>query len=152
MSTGLPTSATGRSTRSGLRRATWRGPPTSRRDYSPHHAGLGRFVSRRKGDFIGREALERIAADGPHETLCLFTLEQPADVFGGEAILRDGAVLGVASSANFGHTVGKPIAMGYVPAAEAGHRDYEIEAFSRAVPAVRHDKPPYDPKGTRQLA
>ena len=121
-------------------------------DYSPHHAGLGRFVSRCKGDFIGREALERIAADGPHETLCLFTLEQPADVFGGEAILRGGTVLGVTSSANFGHTVGKPIAMGYVPAAEAGHRDYEIEVYSRSIPAVRHDEPLYDPKGTRQQA
>ncbi len=121
-------------------------------DYSPLHAGLGRFVSRSKGDFIGREALERIEAEGPEETLCLFTLEQPADVFGGEAILRDGAVLGVTSSANFGHTVGKPIAMGYVPSAEARHREYEIEAFSRLVPAVRHDEPLYDPKGTRQQA
>ena len=121
-------------------------------DYSPHHAGLGRFVSRSKGDFIGREALERIEAEGPQETLCLFTLEQPADVFGGEAILRNGTVLGVTSSANFGHTIGKPIAMGYVPSAEAGHQDYEIEAFSRPVPAMRHDEPLYDPKGTRQQA
>ena len=121
-------------------------------DYSPHHAGLGRFVSRRKEDFVGREALQRIATDGPDETLCLFTLEQPADVFGGEAILRDGAVLGVTSSANFGHTVGKPIAMGYVPTAEARHHDYEIEVYSRAIPAVRHDEPLYDPTGARQLA
>ena len=121
-------------------------------DYSPYHAALGRFVSRRKGDFIGREALERIEAEGPKETLCLFTLEQPADVFGGEAILRGGTVLGVTSSANFGHTVGKPIAMGYVPSAEAQHRDFEIEVFSRSIPAVRHDEPLYDPKRTRQLA
>ena len=121
-------------------------------DYSPHHAGLGRFVSRRKGDFIGREALERIAAEGPEETLCLFTLEQPADVFGGEAILHDGTVLGVTSSANFGHTVGKPIAMGYIPTSEAQHRDYEIEVYSRSIPALRHDEPLYDPKGSRQQA
>ena len=121
-------------------------------DYSPHHAGLGRFVSRSKGDFIGREALERIEAQGPEETLCLFTLEQPANVFGGEAILRNGVVLGVTSSANFGHTIGKPIAMGYVPTAEAGHQDYEIEAFSRSIPALRHDEPLYDPKGARQQA
>ena len=121
-------------------------------DYSPYHAGLGRFVSRRKGDFIGREALQRIREDEPEEILCLFTLEQPADVYGGEAILRDGAVLGVTTSANFGHTVGKPIAMGYVPASQTGYSDYEIEVYSRSIPAVRHDKPLYDPKGTRQLA
>ena len=73
-------------------------------------------------------------------------------MFGGEAILRGGTVLGVTSSANFGHTVGKPIAMGYVPSAEAQHRDFEIEVFSRSIPAVRHDEPLYDPKRTRQLA
>ena len=27
-------------------------------DYTPFHAGLGGLVSRKKGDFIGREALE----------------------------------------------------------------------------------------------
>ena len=42
--------------------------------------------------------------------------------------------------------------MGYVPTAEARYRDYEIEAFSRPIPAVRHDEPLYDPKRTRQLA
>ena len=42
--------------------------------------------------------------------------------------------------------------MGYVPTAEARHRDCEIEVFSRLVPASRHDAPLYDPDGTRQLA
>ena len=42
--------------------------------------------------------------------------------------------------------------MGYVPSAEARHRDFEIEVFSRSIPAVRHDEPLYDPKRTRQLA
>ena len=65
---------------------------------------------------------------------------------------RDGAVPGVTSSANFGHTIGKPIAMGYVPAAEARQRDCEIEAFSRPIPTLRHDEPLYDPEGTRQPA
>ena len=120
-------------------------------DYSPYHAGLGRFVSHRKGDFIGRDACSVSRRRGRRRSSAS-TLEDPADVFGGEAILRDGAVLGVTSSANFGHTVGKPIAMGYVPAAEARHRDYEIEVFSRPIPALRHDGPLYDSQGTRQLA
>ena len=34
-----------------------------------------------------------------------------AAVFGGEAILRDGKVLGVTTSGNFGHTIGKPIVL-----------------------------------------
>ena len=42
--------------------------------------------------------------------------------------------------------------MGYVPAAEARLRDCEIEAFSRPMPALRHDEPLYDPEGTRRPA
>ncbi len=121
-------------------------------DYSPHHAGLSSLVSKKKGDFLGRAALETIRIQGPDQKLCLFVLEDYASVYGGEAILRGGKVLGVTSSGNFGHTLGKPIVMGYVPAGEAGHSDYEIEAFGRAVPATRHDRAPYDPERKKLLA
>jgi 4-methylaminobutanoate oxidase (formaldehyde-forming) len=121
-------------------------------DYSPYHAGLGAFVSRKKGDFLGRAALEKIREEGPGELFCHFTLEEPANVFGGEAILRKGEVLGITTSGNFGHTVGKPIVMGYVPAEQASHTDYEVETFGEAVPATRHDEPIYDPKRERLIA
>ena len=75
-----------------------------------------------------------------------------ASVFGGEAILRAGRVLGVTSSGNYGHTLGQSIVFGYVPAEEAGHEDYEIEAFCERVPARRHDRPLYDPERRRLLA
>ncbi len=120
-------------------------------DYSPYEAGLGFCVKLDKGDFLGAEALARLEEDGPAQRLCCFTLEQPASVFGGEAILRAGEVLGVTSSGNFGHTVGKSIVFGYVPAAAAGHEDYQIEAFCERVPARRHDRPLYDPERTRIL-
>src|SRR5690606_443980 len=71
-------------------------------DYNPYEAGLGFRVALRKPDFIGREALARIKAEGVKRRLCTFTLEKPASVFGGEAILREGRVLGVTTSANFG--------------------------------------------------
>ncbi len=60
-------------------------------------------------------------------------------------------MLGVTSSGNFGHTVGKSIVFGYVPAAAAGHEDYQIEAFCERIPARRHDRPLYDPERTRIL-
>src|SRR4029079_3067349 len=42
------------------------------RDYTPLEAGLGRFVRMGKGDFIGREALERqLAAGVPHAFITL---------------------------------------------------------------------------------
>jgi 4-methylaminobutanoate oxidase (formaldehyde-forming) len=121
-------------------------------DYSPYEAGLGFCVKLGKGDFLGREALARIKAEGVRQKLSGFTLETPAPVHGGEAILRGGVVLGVTTSGNYGHTVGKSIVFGYLPIAAAGHDDYEIEAFCERVPARRHERPLYDPERARILA
>ena len=120
-------------------------------DYTPFHAGLGGLVSRKKGDFIGREALDKVREEGPDQLLCTFTIEGDAHVFGGECILRQGKVLGVTTSADFGHTVGKSIVMGYVPAEDAGHSDYEVEAYAESFPATRAPEPLYDPARSRIL-
>ena len=121
-------------------------------DYTPYEAGLGFCVALGKGDFLGRAALARAKDEGPRRRLCVFTLERPVPVFGGEAILRGGEVLGVTTSGNFGHTVGKPIVFGYVPTEKATAVDYQIEAFGDPVPAVRHDRALYDPERKRVLA
>jgi len=121
-------------------------------DYNPYEAGLGFCVSLSKGEFIGADALRRIKEEGPRRKLCIFTLDGKVAVYGGEAILRDGKVLGVTTSGGYGHTIGRSIAFGYVPTAEAGHQDYEIEAFCTHHPAARHDKPLYDPERKKILA
>ncbi len=118
-------------------------------DYTPYHARMERFVSRRKNDFVGAEALAKVAEAGPDQLLCTFALAEKVPVNGGEAILRDGRALGVTCSADFGHTVGCPIVYGYVPAEDAGHEDYEVEVYGQAVKAKRHDGPLYDPDGAR---
>ena len=106
-------------------------------------------MSLAKGDFIGREALAKAKAAGPRQRLCTFTLERFAGAVGGECILRDGKVLGVTTSGNFGHTIGKPIVYGYVPAEETAQRDFTIEVFGEPIPATRHDGALYDPKNER---
>jgi 4-methylaminobutanoate oxidase (formaldehyde-forming) len=118
-------------------------------DYTPFEAGLGFRVSLKKGDFIGRDALVKAKADGPRQRLCAFTLEGFAGAMGGECILRNGRVLGVTTSANFGHTVGKSIAYGYIPIEEMAHRDFTIEVFGEPIAAIRHDGPLYDPGNGR---
>ena len=115
-------------------------------DYNPYEAGLGFRVSMKKGDFIGREALARVKDEGPRWKLCYFTLDGMAWVRGGEAIMRKGEVLGVTTSGNFGHTIKKPIVIGYVPADDAGHEDYEIEVFGETFAARRAAGPLFDPK------
>ncbi len=121
-------------------------------DDNPYEAGLGFCVALDKGDFRGREALARVSREGPRRKLCCFTLERPAPVFGGEAILRQGLALGVTTSGNYGYTVGKSIVYGYLAAGEADHSDFAIEVFGEAIPATRHQRPLYDPGRERILA
>jgi hypothetical protein len=108
-------------------------------DYTPYEAGLGFAVSlKKKSDFIGRGALEKAKAAGPSRELITLLIDTDVQLYGGEAIRRNGKVLGVTSSAGWGHTIGKAVAFGYVPAEEAGHADYEIEASPAATPPL-HD-------------
>ena len=119
-------------------------------DYTPYEAGLGFAVSLKKNvDFIGRAALERAKAEGPKRKLITLLVDAPVQLYGGEAIRRGGKTLGVTSSGGWGHTIGKAIAFGYVPIEEAGHADYEIEAFTQRHAATRIDGAAVDPKGAK---
>ena len=122
-------------------------------DYTPYEAGLGFAVSlKKKDDFIGRAALEKAKAAGPKRRLITLLVDAPVQLYGGEAIRRDGKVLGVTSSAGWGHTIGKAVAFGYVAADEASHADYEIEAFTRRHPATRIAGAAVDPERRKILA
>ena len=55
-------------------------------DYTPYDAGLGFAVALKKGDFIGREALAMAKSEAPRRRLCCFLLDEPAALYGGEAI------------------------------------------------------------------
>ena len=118
-------------------------------DTSPWEAGLGWRVNMGKGDFCGREALETQRVARVTRKLCTFTLEQMAYPVSGEAIIADGAVVGFTTSANFGHTIGKPIASGYLPIELADRADFVIEVYGEPIPAIRHDGALYDPKNIR---
>lgn len=118
-------------------------------DYTPHHAGLARLISKTKGDFIGKSAIDRVGRDGPDRLLSVFTLDQKVPVFGGEAIMRNGKVLGVTTSGDFGHTIGKPVVYGYIPREEASFREFKIEVYGEVVTAQRAEGPLYDPQSLR---
>jgi len=122
-------------------------------DYTPYEAGLGFAVALgKKSDFVGRAALEKAKAEGPKRKLIVLTVDAPVQLYGGETILVGGRTLGVASSAGWGHTVGKAIAFGYVPTEAASGTAYEIEAFTKRWPARRIDGCAVDPKRAKILA
>ena len=118
-------------------------------DTTPWEAGLGWRVNLKKGDFLGRDALVAQKEAGVGRRLCTFTLEQMAYPVSGEAIIVDGDVVGFTTSANFGHTVGKPVAYGYLPVHLLDRTDFVIEVYGEPIPAVRHERPLHDPTGTR---
>ncbi len=125
-------------------------------DHTPVEAGLLWAVKRKSGrDYLGREAVEAQVAGGVGKRLATFTVEDPAVILlGRETILRDGTRVGWLSSGGFGHTVGKPIGMGYVRAEGVDQGflttgSYELEIASERVPARLHLGPLYDPKGER---
>jgi glycine cleavage system aminomethyltransferase T/glycine/D-amino acid oxidase-like deaminating enzyme len=124
----------------------WSGDITP--DYNPYEAGLGFCVALDKGDFIGREALVKAKANVSRK-LCTFTMEGFAPLHGGEAILRDGSVVGSTSSVGYGHHLGKTIAFGYVAAGIAAETEFAIEAFGKSYPATRAPRCLYDAKMER---
>jgi glycine cleavage system T protein len=121
---------------------------------NPYEAGLGFCVRLDKGDFVGREALRRIKADGPQRKLCTVTLSaalpEDTDLYGGEAVYTDGRVVGRLRSAGWGYTVARHIGLVYLPPAlAAAGTPLEVEAFGRRFGAEVAPDVLYDPAGSR---
>jgi len=85
-------------------------------EYNPYEAGIGFAVRLKQGDFIGRDALVGIKAEGATRKLCCMTLDDPDEVvLGKEPIFHGDDVLGYVSSAGYGYSIGRGIAYGYLP-------------------------------------
>jgi 4-methylaminobutanoate oxidase (formaldehyde-forming) len=124
---------------------------------TPWEAGLGFAVRLDKPvPFLGQEALRRRQDEPLTKRLLTFVLEDPTPLpWGDEPILRDGRVMGTVTSAGFGHTLGRGVAMGYVRDTRAVDQEY-IESGTFALDiagerfAVRAGlAAPYDPRGLR---
>ena len=85
----------------------------------------------------------------PEALLPCLAVDGFAPFHGGEAIVREGKVVGSTSSVGYGHHLGKTIAYGYLPAALAGETSFEIEAFGRSYLAKRGPRCLYDAKMER---
>jgi glycine cleavage system aminomethyltransferase T/glycine/D-amino acid oxidase-like deaminating enzyme len=120
-------------------------------EYNPYEAGLDFTVDLRKEDFIGREALLELKERGTQRRLCCLTLDDPGVVvLGKEPIRVHNDVVGYVTSANYGYTVGKSIAYGYLPRAHAEPgTKMSIEYFGRCYGATVDSDPLFDPKMTR---
>jgi 4-methylaminobutanoate oxidase (formaldehyde-forming) len=124
---------------------------------TPWEAGLGFAVRLDKPvPFLGQEALRRRRDEPLTKRLLTFVLEDPTPLpWGDEPILRDGRVVGTVTSAGFGHTLGRGVAMGYVRATRAVDQEYiESGTFALDIAGERFAAraglaAPYDPRGLR---
>lgn len=117
-------------------------------DYDVYEAGLGWTARLTKDDFIGKAATQVRKADGLHRELACLTVDDPACVpTGYEAIIADGKPIGNVTTANFGYSVGKTIAYGYLPIkyCDPG-KSLHIRFLGEDYPAVVTSKPLYDPE------
>jgi 4-methylaminobutanoate oxidase (formaldehyde-forming) len=124
---------------------------------TPLEAGLNFAVAWSKREFIGRDALLRQKEKGVKRRLVQFALKDERKLlYHNEPIWRDGVLVGRITSGMFGHTLGKPLGMGYVENAkgladqsfiESGR--YEIEVAGENIPAQASLRPFYDPSNLR---
>ncbi|MFQ5521305.1 MAG: glycine cleavage system aminomethyltransferase GcvT [Candidatus Methylomirabilia bacterium] len=100
---------------------------------NPLEAGLGWVVKLAKGEFVGREAIERARALGVRRKLVGFEMVDRSVPRHGHRILRQGEELGIVTSGSYGPAVDKYIGLGYVPIdyAQVGS---EIEVEVRGTP------------------
>jgi sarcosine dehydrogenase len=126
-------------------------------DDTPLEAGLAFTVAWDKpGGFLGRDALLR-QRDAPlPKRLVTFALDDPEALpWGDEPIHHDGRIVGSVTSAAFGHTLGRAVAMGYVSGPVAvdprGITDakFELEIADRRFTARASLRAPYDPTAVR---
>jgi aminomethyltransferase len=114
---------------------------------NPIEAGLGWVVKPAKGEFIGREAIERVRAEGPRRRLVGLVLEERVIARAGAPVVHRGRVVGRVTSGSYGPSVERSIALAYVesglsaPGTELG---VDIRGRVRAARVVR--TPFYPPR------
>jgi aminomethyltransferase len=113
---------------------------------SPYDAGLGRVVKLAKADdFVGRAALERIAAEGPRRRLVGLIVRGRGIARHGYPVYAGERATGVVTSGAPSPTLGVPIAMAYVAPGEGepgtmlavGIRDGRVPAEVVPLPFYR---------------
>ena len=124
---------------------------------TPFEAGLGFAVKLDKQiPFVGREALLRQRDAGVERRFMIFMLDDPGALpHGGEPIWLNGEIVGETTIGTFGHTLGQPLAMGYVrlngrsAAQVAAESGFEIDIALDRYRATATLNALYDPNGVR---
>jgi aminomethyltransferase len=112
---------------------------------NPIEAGLGWVVKFDKGDFVGRQALEKVKADSPARKMVGFVVTGRGVARHGYPLRDvDGNEVGICTSGSPGPTVGKNIGLGYLPASmSAIGTKFLVDCRGRNIEAVVEKTPFY---------
>ena len=133
-------------------------------DINPYEAGLAFAIRLDKPAFRGKRALQALKDAGGSAAVARRVVSLVVDaahtnLWGGELILRNNSPVGFVTSAAFGHTIGRPVALGIIsnahgpadPAWIEGGR-YTIDLAGERFGAAVSLKAPYDPSSSRTRA
>ena len=128
-------------------------------DHTPLESGLGWAVKLKSGTpFKGREALLKQQAEGVKKRLATFWVDDPnVTLLGRETIYRNGERVGWLASGGHGHTIDRPIGLGFirregVDQAYLDQGEWELEVASERHKAKVTFDPLYDPKAEKVKA
>jgi aminomethyltransferase len=117
---------------------------------NPIEAGLGWVVKPAKGDFIGRDEIDKVRAAGPSRRLVGLMMADRAVARHGYPVLHEGRAIGVVTSGTYGPSVDRSIALAYVEAALAGvGTEVAVEIRGQGRPA-RVVKTPFHPSRVKR--
>lgn len=124
-------------------------------EYAAYESGLDRFVHPNKGEFIGRDALVEWQQRGFSNAFATVEVHDvtDADAPGNNPVYLDGALVGRATSGNYGPRTGKSLAMVMVrpDLAETG-TELEMKILDRMHRITVLDESPFDPENTHLRA
>src|SRR5437867_227628 len=107
---------------------------------NPLEAGLGWVVKPAKGEFIGKDALEKIRAAGLRRRLVGIEMVDRAVARHAYPVSKDGCAVGIVTSGSYGPSVDRYIGIAYVETARASvgtKLDVEIRGQGKAAQVVR---------------
>ncbi|MEO7217526.1 MAG: glycine cleavage system aminomethyltransferase GcvT [Gemmatimonadaceae bacterium] len=111
---------------------------------TPYEAGLGWLVKMKKGDFVGKAALERQKAAGIPRKLVGFSMADRAFPRHGYPVTCAGGASGEVRSGTMSPTLGIAIGTAYLPFEMAKEgTEFEVEIRGKQVPAVVQKMPFY---------
>ncbi|MEM9783308.1 MAG: FAD-dependent oxidoreductase [Pseudomonadota bacterium] len=116
-------------------------------EFDPFETALDRFVKLDNTDFVGKAALLERRSQGPRKRLVTLEVDtRDAPAHGGASVMKGGRVVGTVTSGDWGHRVGKNLAMAFVePDLSAIGSAIDLDICGATIGAAVITPSPYDP-------